>query len=119
MNKIKVPAITEKTRQGGLYLLYLSDTHYYGGRARHFRARWRRHLTALEKGSHPNTYMQNVFNQKGRFEPEILSEILEPDQQIDAEGQWLHEHFGKEGCLNLNRSPTNNSHISKEARAKI
>lgn len=118
MKRIALPALTEESQQGGLYLLRLSDTHYYGGRAAHFRARWRRHLTALEKGSHPNPYMQAVFDKEQQFEPEVLA-VLDPDQRIPAEERWLRDHFGKKGCLNLSQSPVNNTHVSAEARAKI
>lgn len=104
---------------GGLYLIRLSDTHYYGGRAKHFKVRWRRHLTALQKGSHTNAYMQSVFNKYERFDPEILRPIPSLEGMIEAERTWLDQHFGQPGCLNLSRCPTNNTHLSPEARAKI
>jgi group I intron endonuclease len=118
MDEIQLPPLTHTTRQGGIYIVWLSDKHYYGGRAVEFRARWRRHLTKLEQGKHPNPYMQAVFNKHHRFSPEVL-EIVPPDQQWHAEEKWLAKHFGHEGCLNLSRSPRNNTHLSVEARQKI
>jgi hypothetical protein len=109
----------DRTRLGGLYLIWLSDTHYYGGRAKHFKSRWRRHRTALENGTHPNPYMQNVFNKNRRFDTEILLVIPTPSEQIHAEQQWLRDNFGRPGCVNLSRRPTNNTYISPETRKKI
>lgn len=110
----------DRTRLGGLYIVWLSDTHFYGGRAKQFKGRWRRHLTHLERGTHPNAYMQNVFNQHGRFDTEILRVLPTIPEQIKAEGQWLKANFGTPGCLNLSRRPTNNaSKPSAASRAKM
>jgi hypothetical protein len=119
MNKITLPPLTEITRKGGLYIIYLSDKHYYGGRAVNFRARWRRHLTALEKNAHGNPYLQAVFNKHHRFDPEIIEIIDTLPEMISAEGLWLQKHFGRPGCLNLSMEPTNNTYVSPEARQKI
>jgi hypothetical protein len=87
---------------GGLYVIWLSDTHYYGGRAVSFLARWRRHLRRLRRGDHPNAHMQSVFNLHGRFDPEIITSCSGHEAQVEVEQAWLDEHYGKTGCLNMN-----------------
>ena len=110
----------DRTRLGGLYVVWLSDTHFYGGRAKQFKGRWRRHHTALEKGTHPNPYMQSVFDKNGRFDTEILRVISTPSEQVEAEQQWLENNFGQPGCVNLSRRPTNNaSKPGPATRAKL
>lgn len=107
------------TRLGGIYLIWLSETHFYGGRAKQFKGRWRRHLTALERGTHSNAYMQSVFNKHRQFETEILQVLPTIPDQIKAEQQWLKDNFGSPGCVNLSRRSTNNTYLSPEARQKI
>lgn len=88
-------------KKGGLYIIWLSDTHFYGGRTSDFQGRWRNHLKALERGDHINPYMQRVFALNRVFRPEILEEIPEKAQRRQAEQGWLDMHFGSVGCLNL------------------
>jgi hypothetical protein len=103
---------------GGLYVIYLSDTHYYGGRAVDFAGRWRRHLRDLEGGGH-NPYMQNVFNLHGRFDPIVLAVLATIKEQVVAEQRWLDEHFGGTGCVNLSPHATiNGLRLSPESQAK-
>jgi hypothetical protein len=87
---------------GGLYLIRLSDTHFYGGRARSFKVRWRQHLKALQEGSHENPHMQNVFLAHGRFEPQVLAKLKTCAERIPAEQKWLDEHINAPGCVNIN-----------------
>lgn len=87
-------------RGGGLYIIRLSDTHFYGGRTTSFRRRWRNHLRDLKKGTHDNIRMQRVFNKYGRFEPEVLQR-LKRDEHAEAEQEWLDTHYRKKGCVNL------------------
>ena len=96
----------QKSVGSGLYLIRLSDTHYYGGRAGRMRSRWGSHLWHLRRGSHPNPYMQSVYNIYQRFEPEVLKQIPIEQHQTE-EQQWLDEHFGQPGCVNLNPSADN------------
>lgn len=91
---------------GGLYRIRLSESHYYGGRARAFARRWAAHLSSLQEGRHPNKYMQNVFNQHGRFEPEILQRLSSVQAQMTAEQSWLVANFGQPGCVNLSPNAT-------------
>lgn len=85
---------------GGLYVIWLSDTHYYGGRTVNFKVRWQTHANLLRKGFHTNPHAQAVYNIHGRFEPKILCEIPESEQRA-AEDAWLAEHFGKPDCVNV------------------
>ena len=87
--------------RSGLYVIWLSDRHYYGGRTGDFRKRWATHLKALRAGCHGNAYMQNVFNLYGEFRPEILFVIDSEEKQVEAERKWLNENFESEGCVNL------------------
>lgn len=100
---------------GGLYIIWLSDTHYYGGRAVDFRQRWARHLRELRRGTHKNPHMQAVYNLYGRFEPCVLSVIQTKDEAQPAEQMWLDQNFGLPGCLNLSRSSRNNNGPWSEA----
>ena len=102
---------------GGLYVIWLSDTHYYGGRAKSFRGRWRRHLRHLRRGDHINPHMQAVFNQHGRFEPVVIS-VCPLGEQESIEQAWLDEHYGKTGCMNLSRSSRNNASFTPASAAK-
>jgi hypothetical protein len=88
---------------GGLYVIRLSDTHYYGGRTKSFPNRWAVHYRLLRDGKHFNPHAQSVFDQHGRFEPEVLR-VLPVDAQRAAEQEWLEGHFGQHGCVNLSQS---------------
>ena len=88
---------------GGLYVIRLSDTHYYGGRTKSFPTRWAVHYRLLRDGKHFNPHAQSVFDQHGRFEPEVVC-VMSVDAQRAAEQEWLDEHFGQHGCVNLSRS---------------
>lgn len=105
---------------GGLYFIRLSDRHFYGGRARSFKARWEHHYKALVKGKHSNRYMQNVFNKHGRFEPQILEKHKTKEARIASEQAWLDEHHGTEGFVNLSPNATGGNVVdwTPEQRAK-
>jgi hypothetical protein len=85
---------------GGIYVIRLSDTHYYGGRTGNFKKRWADHLRELRNGRHNNRRMQRVFDLHGRFDPEVV-EVLAPSECPDAEQAWLDANFRKPGCVNL------------------
>lgn len=98
--------LANDTRKGGLYLLWFSDIHYYGGRTSNYEHRWYRHLYDLRRGKHKNQYMQAVYTKYGcRFEPEIVDGGGESElEQIAAEQRWLDTHHGLPGCVNLSKS---------------
>jgi hypothetical protein len=89
---------------GGLYVIRLSDNHYYGGRTKAFTNRWAVHYRLLRDGKHFNAHAQAVFNQHGRFEPEVLCVTSNEGGRRELEGLWLQGNVGKPGCVNLSRS---------------
>jgi hypothetical protein len=86
---------------GGLYIIWLSDTHYYGGRTKSFADRWGQHLAELQRGSHGNPRMQNVWNKYRRFEPQALKTCATREDRVAFEQAWLDKHFCKPDCVNL------------------
>ncbi len=92
---------TPVTPKGGIYVIRLSPTHYYGGRTVCFRGRWRGHLRALEAGTHENRRMQAVYDIHKQFEPEVVIPRTEGLDLKEAEQRWLDENYGKTGCVNL------------------
>lgn len=111
---------TTPPKGGGLYVIRLSDTHYYGGRTKCFRTRWAVHRRLLREGKHFNAHAQAVFNKHGRFDAEVVC-VISVDEQRAAEKAWLDENFDKPGCVNLSRS-SDGVHAgyrhSEETRAK-
>jgi len=55
-------ALSDRIMAGGMYVIWLSDTHYYGGRAVNFKVRWRTHETLFRKGVHTNHHAQAVYD---------------------------------------------------------
>lgn len=109
--------------KGGLYIIWFSDTHYYGGRASNFTNRWAQHRYGLRRGRHCNRYLQFVFNKYGRFEPVILTVQEDPILQLRDEQEWLDLNYGQPGCLNLSRWADRGSNrgrlLSPEHKARI
>lgn len=108
---------------GGVYLLWLSDVHYYGGRTSDFSRRFRSHLRALQAKRHRNLHMQAVYNLHGRIELQVLSSITSEEERQKAEQEWLDLNVGREGCLNISRRAdggmmTGRKH-SEETKAKF
>ena len=105
---------------GGLYIIWLSETHYYGGRTTSFKRRWRTHLRHLLSGTH-NAHAQNVFNKYGVFKPQVL-QLLDRDEHVEAEQEWLDANYRKEGCVNISPHATGmappNMHARVHARER-
>ena len=87
---------------GGLYLIWLSDSHYYGGRTTCYKRRWATHWRNLKRGTHENTRMQNTYNKYGVFRAEAV-DVGDRDL-VEAEQEWLDEHFRTAGCMNISKS---------------
>lgn len=87
---------------GGVYKLWLSDTHYYGGRAKYIVGRVCAHRSQLSRGIHANPYLQRVWNKHRILRHEVVSIHGTEDEQIEAEQKWLDENIGKPGCMNMN-----------------
>jgi len=112
---------TTPPKGGGVYVIWLSDTHYYGGRCRSFAVRWKTHLYTLQRGTHHNRQMQTFYNQQLQFRPEVVEE-LPPCMQEEGEQRWLDAHWGKPGCLNVSRlsvGANGGLALSDEHRARI
>ena len=108
------------TPLGGLYIIRLSDTHYYGGRSTNCPRRWRDHLRELRAGTHENRRMQGVVEIEGRFEPKIATPWVEGLDLRAVEQQWLDENFRKPGCVNLTHtSDGGGGEWSDESRKKV
>lgn len=93
--------LTNPTRVAGLYVIHLSDTHYYGGRSTNCTYRWKCHLRDLKAGKHDNKRMQAVYNIHHRFDPEIATPWVDGMDLRAVEQQWLNENFRRPGCVNL------------------
>ncbi len=109
--------------KGGVYVLWLSEDHYYGGRAKDFNKRWSGHLKDLKRGSHPNRWVQRLYHKYGVFKPEVYREFTNEAEAKLAEQSWLDENYGKSGCVNLSRASdggamTGRKHTD-ETRAKM
>ena len=102
-------------KSGGLYVIRLSDTHYYGGRTKAFANRWSVHYRLLRDGKHFNAHAQAVFNQHGRFEPEVLHATSDEQEQRGLEGAWLQDNVGKAG---RKHSPETKQKISDARKAR-
>jgi hypothetical protein len=87
----------------GVYQIWLSDKHYYGGRATDFAARMGKHIHLLRHNKHANKHMQSVFNIHRKFEPELIIECSVEASKA-YEQAWIDTHFGLEGCLNISNS---------------
>jgi hypothetical protein len=98
--RVPADATHDATLAGGIYIIRLSDSHYYGGRTGDFKRRWAEHHRDLREGRHYNRRMQRVFDRHGRFEPEVVA-VLAPGECPDAEQAWLDANFRKPGCVNL------------------
>lgn len=113
--------------QAGLYLIQLSDSHYYGGRSKNVAQRCQRHLGMLRAGRHPNPYMQAVFNKYGHyFKSELVTPEEDPTALVQIEQAWLTQHFGKPGCVNISASAQYNPDykqtcltLSERTRARL
>ena len=110
--------LQDDTLLGGLYIIHLGNGYYYGGRTICFKTRWDEHLSNLQSRK-ASSYMQNVYNKYGRFEPAILL-ILPREEQEAAEQKWLDEHFRKPGCVNMSPHAKGGCFgHTPEARAKM
>jgi hypothetical protein len=107
-------------KDGGIYVIRLSDIHYYGGRTKCFQTRWAVHRRLLQEGKHFNPYAQSVYDRYRRFEPEVVC-VLSVREQREAEREWLMDHFDDPVCVNLSRSPDGvhvGYHHSEATRSK-
>jgi group I intron endonuclease len=74
---------------------------------------WRRlrfHYSSLDKGTHPNPYLQHAYKKYGaeKFRPQILEENVSKADLLDREQYWMDLVLAEEGKLyNLNLQARN------------
>jgi group I intron endonuclease len=78
---------------------------FYIGQAQNFTKRFRRHKSALRKGNHDNSHLQNAFNKYGEayFTFHIVMRVKE--DFLDRYEQWQLDQYWETGRL-YNLSPT-------------
>lgn len=89
---------------GGVYRIWLSDSHYYIGRSINLYGRWVEHLSCLLQGSHQSR-MQKTYKKYQVFKPEVLF-ICTEEEQILKEQEMLDKYFGEKFCVNLSPHST-------------
>lgn len=89
----KHKALMNKEGTPGLFIPAKKLGHYYiGSTSRNFYARWGEHQEAFRKGTHPNKYMQTLFDRYGMPSFEILSKTS-PEESLKEEQRHLDFHF--------------------------
>lgn len=83
--------------QDTVYQLNFSSGHYYIGRSKNVKERYRKHKTLLRTEKHDNSHMQSVYNIYGQPTLEIL--LVNCDGFLE-EQKLLDVHFGSHYCLN-------------------
>ncbi len=107
----------------GIYKIISPDGFYYIGSTNNFSQRFQTHYTSLLKNKHSNSHIQNRFNKHPVGWKFTLLEYTSADNLLKCEEVYLKEHFGKEGCMNINpraeRPPVNRRKQSAEHIARI
>jgi hypothetical protein len=91
-------------RESGIYKLICGD-HFYIGSAINFKSRLQSHLRGLIKGKHGNAHLQAIYNNCQNISMEIL-EIVDRDNLLKREDEYLSRFYGTNGCVNLAASAT-------------
>ncbi len=84
----------------GIYEIWISD-YYYQGSSVDVDRRIKEHKNKLKKGTHDNSYLQNVWNKHQTFEHQIILEC-EPDVVLAYEQDYLDANWGLPKFMNLN-----------------
>jgi group I intron endonuclease len=88
----------------GIYKLICCD-YFYIGSAINFKSRLQSHLRALVNGTHGNAHLQAVYNNCQTISMEIL-EIVDRNNLLEREDEYLSRFYGKDRCVNLAASAT-------------
>jgi len=72
----------------GLYLGGYNGEHAYIGQSVNLGARWNQHLYQLEKGTHPNSYLQNAWNFYGGDQFTFIR--LEVCERVELDEKEIH-----------------------------
>lgn len=101
-------------------------TAYVGSTISSFKERWGHHITALQRGDHPNCHLQRAWDRDGEeaFTFTILEVIDISDEALDREQHWL-DAYRETGAvynisivtgspmLGLNHTEETKRHLSK------
>lgn len=103
----------------GIYELRFSNGSFYIGSAVNIKARWRDHLSRLNRGKHVNRRVQRCFDKHGNYTATVLIECHK-DVLLKYEQNWIDRYIGTEGCLNMAKQAGggNTGPQSEETRAK-
>lgn len=89
----------------GIYKLICGE-HFYIGSAVNFKSRLQSHLRSLKNGKHINPHLQAVYNGGGGISMEILEVVLDRNDLLKREDEYLSKFYGTTGCVNIAASAT-------------
>ena len=108
--------------KSGVYRIDLGNEWFYVGSSQDLSIREREHQGCLERGSHANRIMQNVFNKHGGFVFTVRGRYP-ADQIIEREQLLLDQHCKDPKCVNIatvaGTSPMAGRNHSEFTKAKI
>lgn len=102
----------------------MANGKYYIGSAQSFARREWQHRYDLKRGAHKNPRLQAAWNKYGEdmFVFEVVQELPEGVNQLQAEDVWLGQHVGLPDCYNINtgaEAPRLGIVLSDSAKANI
>lgn len=82
----------------------MANGKYYIGSAQSFARREWQHRYDLKRGAHKNPRLQAAWNKYGEdmFVFEVIQELPDGSNQLQAEDVWLAQHVGLPECYNIN-----------------
>jgi group I intron endonuclease len=108
--------------KSGVYRVDLGNEWFYVGSSQDLLIREREHQGRLERGSHGNRIMQNVFNKHRAFVFTVLGRYP-VEEIIEREQELLDEYCQDPKCVNIatvaGTSPMTGRNHSDETKAKI
>lgn len=123
---IKIVSQSDSLCNPGIYkITCLANEKVYVGSAVNLDRRYKEHFKSLEKGKHPNQYLQKTFNKYGSesFTFEVIEFIDDVRYLIRAEQVWLDYYKASDRLYGFNICPKAYSCLgvkrSEETRAKI
>jgi len=84
-----------------IYILLFDSGHYYIGRSKHYKTRYKQHQRDLIDNNHINIYMQRVYNLFGTPKCILLTYCIDCHS---VEKTLIDFNFGKDKCLNLTKN---------------
>lgn len=104
----------------GIYRITIGDKYYYGQSSR-LKKRTNEHRSYLNRGCHPNKFMQAAYDKYQDYKYEIIL-YCDEDNLDMYEQKFLDEHYGLEDCMNLSKcaEATRRGHaMSEETKQKL